>query len=47
MPTRYTVACEEDQARSVERLAHRYGISQKDVIRQLIDLGLDSIEETV
>ncbi|WP_226011006.1 ribbon-helix-helix protein, CopG family [Halomicrobium salinisoli] len=45
MPTRYTVACDDEQARAVERLAHRYGISEEAVVEQLIDLGLESIEE--
>lgn len=46
MSTRFAVACEDDQARAVSRLAHRYGITEEEVIKQLIDLGLESLEET-
>jgi hypothetical protein len=45
MPTRFTVVCDDDQARAVEMLARRYGITEDEVIQQLIDLGLESLEE--
>ncbi|PSP95713.1 CopG family transcriptional regulator [Halobacteriales archaeon QS_4_62_28] len=47
MGTRYTVVCNDDQARAVSRLAHRYGITEEEVLTQLIDLGLEANEETV
>jgi len=47
MSTRYTVVCDDDQARAVSRLAHRYGITEEEVLTQLIDLGLEANEETV
>lgn len=46
MPTRFAIACDDDQAREVSRIASRYGITEEMVIRQLIDLGLESVEET-
>lgn len=46
MPTRFTVVCDDDQARAVSRLAHRFGITEEEVIQQLIDLGLESAEES-
>lgn len=46
MPTRFAVACDEEQSRAVTRLAHRYGITEEEVIKQLIDLGLESLEES-
>lgn len=46
MPTRHTVVCDDEQARAVSRLAHRYDITEEEVIQQLLDLGLESIEET-
>jgi len=46
MPTRFEVACDDEQSQAVSRLAHRYGITEEEVVEQLIDLGLDSIEET-
>ena len=45
MTTRYTVVCDDGQARAVEMLARRYGIAEEEVLRQLIELGLDDIEE--
>ena len=45
MPTRYTVVCDDDQARAVEVLARRYGITEDEVIKQLVDMGLESLEE--
>lgn len=47
MATRFTIACDDEQARAVTRLAHRFGISEEEVITQLIDLGLESLEEAV
>lgn len=46
MSTRYTVVCDDDQARAVTHLAHRYGLSEEEVIQQLIDLGLEAAEES-
>jgi len=46
MATRYTVVCDDDQARAVSRLAHRYGITEEEVVQQLLDLGLEASEES-
>jgi hypothetical protein len=46
MATRYTVVCDDDQAQAVSRLAHQYGITEEEVLTQLIDLGLEASEET-
>ncbi|MFC7019283.1 MULTISPECIES: CopG family transcriptional regulator [Haloarcula] len=45
MPTRFTVVCDDDQARAVEMLARRYGITEDEVLQQLVDLGLESLGE--
>lgn len=45
MSTRFTVVCDDDQARAVEMLARRYGITEDEVLQQLVDLGLESLEE--
>jgi 2-iminoacetate synthase ThiH len=45
MPTRYTLVCDEDQAREVSRLAREYDLTEEEVLRQLLDLGLDEIED--
>lgn len=46
MSNRFAIACDDDQAQEVTRLAHRFGITEEEVIKQLIDLGLESLEET-
>lgn len=46
MPTRFAIACDDEQAAAVTRLAHRFGITEEEVVKQLIDLGLESLEET-
>jgi predicted transcriptional regulator len=45
MPTRFTVVCDDDLAREVQRLAREYGLTEEEVLRQLIDLGLAETEE--
>lgn len=45
MATRFTVACDDGKARAIEVLARRYGITEEEVIHQLIELGLEDIEE--
>ncbi|WP_135303821.1 ribbon-helix-helix protein, CopG family [Haloarcula amylovorans] len=47
MATRYTVSCDDDQARAVAVLARRYGITEEEVLKQLIDLGLEDVEERI
>ena len=43
---RLTVLCEERQAARVERLATRYGVTEQEVVRQLIDAGLQYADES-
>lgn len=45
MPTRFTVVCDDDLAREVECLAREYELTEAEVLRQLIDLGLDEVRE--
>ncbi|WP_254272381.1 CopG family transcriptional regulator [Haloarcula marina] len=44
MATRYTVVCDDGQARAIGVLARRYGITEEEVLKQLIDLGLEDVE---
>lgn len=44
MPTRYTVVCDDDLSQEVQRLAHENDLTEEEVLRQLLDLGLDSLE---
>ena len=40
----FTLVCDDRQARRVERLATRYDLTEREVLRQLLDLGLDSLD---
>ncbi|MBV0900376.1 CopG family transcriptional regulator [Haloarcula salina] len=42
MSRRFTVVCDEDQTRAIETLARRYGITEEEVLKQLLDLGLEA-----
>ncbi len=46
MPTRYTVVCDDDLVSEVESLAREYGLTEEEVLTQLIDLGLDEAHRT-
>ncbi|QLH81070.1 CopG family transcriptional regulator [Halosimplex pelagicum] len=45
MPTRYTVVCDDDRAREIEAIARQYDLTEEEVLRQLVDTGLDHLEE--
>lgn len=45
MPTRFTVVCDDDLAREVELLAREFDLTEEEVLRQLIDLGMDEVDE--
>lgn len=45
MPTRFTVVCDDDRARAIQSLAREYDITEEEVLRQLVDLGLEDVEE--
>lgn len=40
----FTLVCDDRQARRVERIAARYDLTEREVLRQLLDLGLDSLD---
>ena len=40
----FTLVCDDRQARRVERLAVQYDLTEREVLRQLLDLGLDSLD---
>jgi predicted transcriptional regulator len=44
MPTRYTVVCDDDLARDVQRLAREYDVTEEEVLRQLVEAGFDELE---
>ena len=41
---RLTLVCDDRQARRVERLASQYDLTEREVLRQLIDLGFDALD---
>ena len=45
MSPRCTVGWDDDQTRAMEVLAARYGITEDEVIKQLVDMGLESLEQ--
>jgi hypothetical protein len=44
MPTRYTVVCGHDRAREIRRLAREYDLTEEEVLRQLLDIGLEHVD---
>jgi len=44
MPTRYTVVCDDDLARDVEEIAREYDLTEEEVLRQLVDVGLGELD---
>lgn len=43
MPTRYSLVCDDELARQIRTLAREYDVTEEEVLRQLIDAGLDSV----
>lgn len=41
MPRQYSVVCDDDVGKRVEDLAREYGLTEQEVIRQLIERGLE------
>jgi hypothetical protein len=44
MQREYSVVCDEGLAREIDALASEYDASHEEVIRQLLDVGLDEID---
>jgi predicted transcriptional regulator len=45
MPTRYTVVCDDDRAREIRELSRKFDLTEEEVLRQLVDLGLEHLDE--
>lgn len=41
----FRLVCEEHRAREIAALAREYGLTERQVIEQLVDLGLDAVDE--
>ncbi|MFB6072658.1 MAG: ribbon-helix-helix protein, CopG family [Halobacterium sp.] len=44
MPQKYAVVCEDSLAADIDELAREYGLSEQEVLRQLIENGLDAVD---
>ena len=45
MDQRFSVVCDESLARRIDSLSHEYGLSREEVLRQLIAVGIEHIEQ--
>lgn len=45
MPTQYTFLCDETQSREIRRMARENNVTEEEVIRQLLDIGLQTVQE--
>ena len=41
MPRRYAVVCDDDVGERIDQLAREYGLTEQEVLRQLIRRGLE------
>ena len=39
-----SVHCDDATAREISSLARTYGITEREVLRQLVEIGLDEVE---
>ncbi|NIB99815.1 CopG family transcriptional regulator [Halobacterium sp. R2-5] len=46
MPRKYSVVCGDSLANEVENLAREYGLSEQEVLRQLIENGLEAVDDS-
>jgi len=44
MPRRYSVVCDDDLSDAVEALAREYGLTEQEVLRQLVRRGLETTD---
>lgn len=45
MDRQLSLVCDEDTAERIDELSRRYGLPKREVLRQVIEAGLESIEE--
>lgn len=45
MKRRYSIPCERDRAKRIEELAREYDLTTQEVLQQLIEVGLEAIED--
>jgi hypothetical protein len=44
MPRKFSVVCADDTAADIEVLTREYGIPEQEVVRQLIESGLEAFD---
>ena len=44
MPTRFSVVLDDDRSQEIEALARQYDLTEEAVLRQVLDIGLDTLE---
>ncbi|MFB6192131.1 MAG: CopG family transcriptional regulator [Haloarculaceae archaeon] len=42
---RFTLVCDERRARTIERLASEHGLTEAEVLSQLVGLGLEAVRD--
>lgn len=47
MPRRYSIVCDDFAAAQVDAIAKEYGLPESEVLRQLIDIGIEQRELAV
>ncbi len=45
MAVRYSLVCDDDTSQEVRALARKFGVTEEEVLRQLVDLGLETLDE--
>jgi len=45
MVRQYSIVCEDDVGERVQSLAREYGLTEEEVLRQLIERGLEQTEK--
>lgn len=45
MATQYTLLCDDEVAHEVRALSREYGLTEEEVLRQLVDLGLENLSD--
>ena len=41
---RYCLECDEEVARQIEDLAAQYGLTEDEVLEQLVEIGLEEVD---
>ncbi|WP_436901008.1 CopG family transcriptional regulator [Halovenus halobia] len=47
MPVSYSVVVSDDRANELRRLARKNDLREEEVLRQLVDIGLAELDESV